>query len=169
MQTIQIRKIIPEEAQDFLSLRQQLDRETKFMLLEPGERPSDVVMVRNQLEQSSQRANQILLGAFSNRRLVGFLSAEGGRYRRSCRTAYVVVGILQEFTGQGLGTRLFAELDSWAHSTAVHRLELTVMSHNQPAIALYRKAGFKVEGEKKDVLWVDDAYVDELMMAKLLD
>jgi len=42
------------------------------------------------------------------------------------------------------------------------------MAHNTPAIGLYRKLGFQVEGTKVHALCVDGIYVDELLMAKLL-
>lgn len=47
------------------------------------------------------------------------------------------------------------------------RLELTVRCDNEPAIHLYRKNGFVVEGVKKHTMRVNGEYVDEYTMAKL--
>jgi Acetyltransferases, including N-acetylases of ribosomal proteins len=46
------------------------------------------------------------------------------------------------------------------------RLELTVMVHNERAIALYKKMGFEIEGTKKRSMRIDGQYVDEYYMAK---
>ena len=64
--------------------------------------------------------------------------------------------------------RLFQEAEVWAQTKNISRLELSVMTHNLPAIALYQKAGFRTEGTRRRSLYVDDAYVDEYWMAKLI-
>jgi len=62
---------------------------------------------------------------------------------------------------------LLAELQFTRHH-AVHRLELTVMVHNERAIRLYKKMGFEIEGTKKHSLLISGSYVDEYHMAKLI-
>ncbi len=42
------------------------------------------------------------------------------------------------------------------------------MAHNLGAVALYEKAGFAIEGTRKQSMLVDGSYVDEHYMAKLL-
>ncbi|MNC96969.1 hypothetical protein D3C83_144820 [compost metagenome] len=44
-----------------------------------------------------------------------------------------------------------------------------MQKRNTRAVALYRKAGFQVEGTKRDSLIVEDEYIDEWFMAKLID
>lgn len=69
---------------------------------------------------------------------------------------------------RGVGTGLLRELELWAAAHAVHRLELTVMAHNQRARELYERMGFAVEGRRRECLLVDGHLIDELYMAKLL-
>jgi putative acetyltransferase len=70
--------------------------------------------------------------------------------------------------GQGIGTALMQALfdyaDRWAQ---VLRLELTVFADNTPAIALYRKFGFEVEGTHRAYALRDGVYCDVLAMARL--
>jgi RimJ/RimL family protein N-acetyltransferase len=80
-----------------------------------------------------------------------------------------VVGIRHKFAGQGIGKKLFEALERWAVEHGLHRLELTVMCHNERAIRLYQKMGYNIEGVKQDSLRVDGRYVDEYYMAKILD
>ncbi len=165
---VEIRQIRESDAKEFLELSKQTDQETRFMLLEPGERLTTVEEVRDHIRSVLSRDNQVILVAESDGRLVGRLAATGGNFRRNKHSVYIVVGILQSFTGQGIGTKLFTELEKWAHEHGIHRLELTVMVHNERAIALYKKMGFEIEGTERHALLVDSTYVDEYLMAKLL-
>jgi RimJ/RimL family protein N-acetyltransferase len=166
---IQIREIREDDAEKFLDLCQQLDLETQFMLLEPGERIITIEEQRERIKNILSRNNQTIFVAEDHQgQLAGHLTAIGGNYNRNRHTVYLVIGILQGFTGQGIGTRLFTQLEKWAHARAIHRLELTVMVHNERAFKLYQKMGFEIEGVKKHNLRVNDKYVDEYEMAKLL-
>lgn len=70
--------------------------------------------------------------------------------------------------GRGVGSALMAALldyaDNWAH---VLRLELTVFTDNAPAIALYRKFGFEIEGTHRAYALRGGEYVDAYAMARL--
>ncbi len=101
-------------------------------------------------------------------KIVGYIRAERGKYRRVFHTAYIVVGILRDYSGKGIGTRLFENLDKWAGENGVRRLELTVECHNHAARHLYEKSGFKIEGIRAGSMLVDGNFVDEYYMAKIL-
>jgi L-phenylalanine/L-methionine N-acetyltransferase len=49
----------------------------------------------------------------------------------------------------------------------VRRLELAVYVDNAPAIALYKKFGFAVEGTRRAAAFRDGAFVDDYVMARL--
>lgn len=158
-------KITPNKADAFLELLLYLDNETRFMMLEPGERKDTVMdLVR---ELSLDESKSIYLGIEEKDNLIGFINAVRGDKKRIKHTAYIVVGILNNYTGKGLGKKLFAEIDKWAVEQHVTRLELTVMTHNTGAIKLYEKMGFKREGIRKKSMIVNGQYVDEFYMAKL--
>lgn len=165
---MRIRAIRESDAEGFLQLCRELDRETSFMLLEPDERISTVEEQRARIADLLATGNSTILVAEVDSRLVGYLAANGGRFRRERQTAHLVIGILQEFTGRGIGTRLFQEVERWARDVGLHRLELTVMTHNQAGIALYKKMGFEIEGTRKEALLVNGNWVDEYFMGKVL-
>lgn len=162
-----IRRIKPEDAEAFLYLRKQLDAETAFMMLEPGERTTSAAEVREQLTGITNQENAALFVLETDERLVGYLSASGGAFKRNKHTAYIVIGILAAYQGQGWGSKLFQTLFTWAEEQQIHRLELTVMAHNAAGIALYKKMGFVKEGTKQECLFVNGQWVDEIMMGKL--
>jgi RimJ/RimL family protein N-acetyltransferase len=163
-----IRAIRESDSEQFLLLGKLLDEETQFMMLEPGERTMTIEEQTQRIRNILSQDNQMIFVVEHENQLVGFLGALGGSYRRNHHCAHIVIGIRENFAGQGIGKQLFETLEKWAMDHKLHRLELTVMSHNERAIWLYQKMGFKTEGIKQDSLWVNDKYVDEYYMAKIL-
>jgi RimJ/RimL family protein N-acetyltransferase len=163
-----IREIKEGDAEEFLNLCRKIDAETSFMMFEPGERPTTIEEQKNEIRYILSRDNQTIFIAENDSHLIGYLIAYGGRYKRNRQTVYIITGILQGFTSQRTGTKLFEEMERWAQEKKIRRLELTVMVNNEAAIALYRKIGFEIEGRKKHSLFINGTYVDEYWMAKLL-
>lgn len=165
---ITIRLVTIDDAAAFLALRQQIDVETKFMMLEPGERQTTVEQERERIAAMLQADNKQTFLAEDDGQLVGWLWANGGDYRRNHHTVHIVIGLRESHTGRGLGARLFEACEQWARDRKLHRLELTVMTHNARGIALYKKMGFEIEGTARHQMQVDGEYVDLHYMSKLL-
>lgn len=73
-----------------------------------------------------------------------------------------------EAQGRGVGSALMRALLDYAdHWAAALRIELTVFTDNQPAIALYRKFGFEIEGTFKGYVMRNGQYADAYAMARL--
>jgi ribosomal protein S18 acetylase RimI-like enzyme len=75
------------------------------------------------------------------------------------------VGLLPQFRGQRIGTRLTKKALAAARAFGLHRVELTVREHNTGAIELYKKTGFTIEGVQRDAVLVDGVYEDLICMA----
>ena len=165
---IDIREIREDDAATLFNLLARVDEETQFMLLEPGERKITIEDQRERIKTILSRNNQTIFVAENDNDLIGYLAAIGGEFKRNRHRAHIVIGILQAFINKKIGTKLFAELEKWTRQHAVHRLELTVMTHNERAIRLYKKMGFETEGTKKHSLLIKGSYVDEYYMAKLI-
>lgn len=164
-----IRPIRESDGEKFLRLGKLLDQETQFMMLEPGERTLSIEEQAQRIRSVLSHDNEMIFVAENEDRLVGFLGAYGGGFHRNRHSAHIVIGILQDHVGQGIGRQLFEALEQWASRQQLHRLELTVMCHNERAIRLYRKMGFQTEGVKRDSLWINGKYVDEYYMARILN
>jgi ribosomal protein S18 acetylase RimI-like enzyme len=158
----------PGDATALLRLKQQLDQETSFMLLEADERDASVPALVSQLEDVARSVNSAVILAELPDGLAGYLELTGGIFRRNRATAYLVMGVLAEAGGRGIGTELLAEAKRWAAAHGLHRLELTVMAHNRRAFGLYSRMGFSVEGRRSECLLIDGRFVDELYMAAIL-
>ncbi len=163
-----IREITEADAEAYLRLARQIDAETRFMMYEPGERRTTVEEQAERIRALRATDNQTMLVVEDAGQLVGYLGAVGGFHRRDHHSVHIFLGLLEAYTGQGLGRRLFEEVEKWARARGLHRLELTVMPHNARGLALYQKMGFEIEGTKKHSLRVEGVYVDEICMGKLL-
>lgn len=137
------------------------------MLFEPGERKTTIEELKRKIKNIKNAKSLILVVEYDGN-MVGFLSAERGFAKRIKHSAYIVIGILKDYRGKKIGTKLFEELEKLALENEITRLELTVMTHNEGGIGLYKKMGFKMEGLKQGSLIIDGKYVDEYYMAKLL-
>lgn len=73
-----------------------------------------------------------------------------------------------DWQGKGIGAALMqAAIDLAAKWLNLFRLELGVYPDNEPAIKLYKKFGFQVEGTQGGYAFRDGQYVDTLMMARV--
>ena len=164
---MEIKKLSGSDSSDLLNLLLKLDTETKFMMLEPGERSASLEDTQNRLTDIDE-SQSAFLGAYDSENLVGYTCFWRGEANRIKHSAYIVMGVLSSHTGQGIGKSLINEIEKWAKKYNVTRLELTVMVHNTNAIKLYEKMGFIKEGVKKNSLFIDGNYVDEYYMGKIL-
>ena len=163
-----IRRAAEADAAAWLELARRIDDETRFMMFEPGERTTTDAEQAKRFRAMEAAGNQAVFLAEVDGEPIGYLGAMGGPFNRSRHRVYLFIGIRDGYQGRGIGTALFTEIEAWARGWGAHRLELTVMPHNTAGLALYRKMGFDIEGTSRDSLCVDGAYVDEIMMAKVL-
>ena len=80
----------------------------------------------------------------------------------------VGMAVRDDWQGKGVGTALMQAVielaDQWLN---LSRLELDVYTDNEPAIKLYRKFGFTVEGTAINYAFRNGQFVDVYLMARL--
>ncbi|GAA0592896.1 GNAT family protein [Virgibacillus siamensis] len=163
------REIKTADAEALVWLTQQVEASSDYMLWEPGEREIDFKKQLNMIENIKHKTNSTIFVAEHDSGLAGYLIAIGGNANRNRHSVYIVIGILPEYRGQRIGSKLFQALEKWALRQGVHRLELTAVTNNKAGLSLYKKMGFEIEGTKRDSLFMDGEFVDEYYMGKLLD
>jgi RimJ/RimL family protein N-acetyltransferase len=75
------------------------------------------------------------------------------------------MGLLPPFRGKGNGAALINATLTEARRKSIMRIELTVYANNKPAIALYKRVGFKREGRLRCAVLLDGHYMDMTLMA----
>lgn len=150
------------------ALIKHVEATSEFMMYGAGERNLTADQQEGMIAKLASDSNSAMFVAEKDGDLIGYLFAIGGGAPRKRHCAYLVAGIAEAHRGSGAGTRLFEELLTWASQAGIHRLELTVISHNEAGIALYKKMGFEIEGTKHHSLFIDGSYIDEYYMYKLI-
>lgn len=157
-----------EDAENSLVLIKEVESTSTFMLMEPGERETTLEQQQKRIELLDKQKNSTIFVAEENGKLIGYLFVMGGSVKRTKHTAYLVIGILEEYRGKGVGTKLFDHVTNWVSKHNISRLELTVVTENESGVALYKKSGFDIEGTKRKSLIINDRSYDEYYMSKLL-
>ena len=110
-----------------------------------------------------------VLLAFCGDTLAGLIDLHRHPGRRA-HVAGLGMGVRDGWTGRGLGTRLMHEAVEYADRwLGLRRLELTVFTDNAPALALYRRFGFVVEGTHRGFALRDGVLADAHFMARLVE
>lgn len=78
------------------------------------------------------------------------------------------MAVRDDWQGKGVGTALMqAAIDMADNWVNLSRLELEVYTDNEPAVKLYQKFGFTIEGAGINYVFRDGKYVDVYFMARL--
>ncbi|MNM34180.1 putative acetyltransferase YhhY [compost metagenome] len=117
-------------------------------------------------ERIAPSTDKFVLGAFAESRLAAIVTfvREPGTKTSHKANLYGMYTI-PEARGYGIGKSLLLELITRAEDCeGVERLNLTVVSDNEPACRLYRSVGFQVYGVERKALKTGGIYYDEDLM-----
>lgn len=132
--------------------------------------------IQRPLSMTQQRIVQpgtggFTLGDFDNARLVGVTTMlMNDRVKMNHSGAIVGVYVHPDVRGQGRGRALMEmTIDRCRSISGLKQVQLSVVTTNTSAKALYESLGFKVYGIEPRALLVDDIYYDEAHMILMLD
>jgi RimJ/RimL family protein N-acetyltransferase len=87
----------------------------------------------------------------------------------SRHVGFIGIAIKKGFRGIGIGTEMMKALEEHARKIGLKVLTLSVFANNQHAINLYKKMGFVETGLVPKRFFKDGSYIDEIIMAKMLE
>jgi len=83
-------------------------------------------------------------------------------------TGWILLGVHDAYQARGIGGKLLHMLTAIASVTiGLRRVQMTVFADNEPAIKLYKRFGFEIEGVHRDFVRRGDGFTDALTMAKV--
>lgn len=98
--------------------------------------------------------------------LVGHVTLWGATLPSRAATLGVLIG--PEHVGRGLGTDAVRLVARYGFRVmGVHRIGLAVAAFNAGGRRAYEKAGFQVEGVRRDAVFLDGRFTDEVLMSLL--
>ncbi len=170
MSTVTIREAQPDDAKALLAfVRQTLADPGLDVPLQPDEFDLSVEEEENILAGYVASDNSIMLLAEVDGSVVGQLGLRGSRRRALRHAAELGMTVSREWRDRGIGTALMERAVVWARGGGVlKRIELRVYVRNAPALHLYQKFGFLIEGRRQRAVWQDNEWVDDYIMALLL-
>jgi len=164
---IEIRPAKIADAKPLIQLKSRLLRETRFLLLEPSEYPGELNVEISFIERYQASENSLFLLALEEGKLLGHIGVQGGSFQRTRHSATLFMAVLEACWGRGIGHRLLESALSWFQSSPLTRQELTTATDNARALSLYQRAGFQLEGIKRQDIMLDDRAVDSYLMSYL--
>ena len=122
--------------------------------------------VREQLAKYGE-GDHILVAAIDDE-VVGVIGLHTSSRPRVNHRGEIGMMVRDDWHGKGVGTAMMRAVidlaDKWLN---LARIELTVFTDNQSAIALYRKFGFEIEGTHRKYAFRDGEFVDAYAMARI--
>ena len=111
------------------------------------------------------------LGAFLDGRVVGNirLFQRNPTHPWIKHIAAFAMAVAKDNWGLGIGHKLLETAESIAGASGIKRIEAEVRCLNASGVALYKKAGFKIEGTREKAAFINGVFQDEYYIAKLID
>ena len=157
-----VRAIRKEDAPGFRTVLDAVSKERKFLARFEAH-PEDRVRA---FVDSNVNLGHPQFVAEEDGQIVGWCDALPGTV--SAGTAHIGhlgMGVLKSQRGKGIGRRLIEATIAGAMAVGLEKIELSVYASNKPAIALYRRFGFREEGKRLRGRLVDGIYDDVFIMA----
>lgn len=160
-----------EMAKEMLAFVRQASGETDFLMRYPEEYDDYTIEKEEEfISGATDNPDACMIMCFIDGKIAGNCQITFSSGIKDGHRASVAIGILQEFWGIGIGTRMFEEMIRLAKERGTTRqIELDFVEGNTRARALYEKMGFRITGIKPDaVRFKDGRFVNKYMMVKVL-
>lgn len=176
--TVTLRSAHTADAEAVCALTASVTSELAYTLFEPGELGHASVRIGKRVRDAVDDPDELRLIAVVDaakapadaQSVVGDMSITAGRWKRLAHVATMGIDIHRDYRRVGLGDAMVREALAWALAHPnIERVELYVYADNLPAVALYRKHGFRVEGKRARYFRTSDGrYFDDLIMARFV-
>ncbi|MEF8807304.1 GNAT family N-acetyltransferase [Natronomonas sp.] len=133
-----------------------------------GETVADIVESENVLLRHNDLQKRVFFVATIHGDVVGWVHINAPEIEKLEHTAELTVGVIDEYRGHGIGSKLLDHGVDWALDNDFEKIYNSVPSINEDAIEFLGSRGWETEATRKDHYKIAGEYVDEVMMAKTL-
>lgn len=164
-----LRSAEKDDAKIMLPFLKRISGESRFMLREADE-CMDMTLEQEQtfIEEYIKGERKCFVVAELDGEFVGNASfVAAGCSRRHAHRALISIALYSEYTGMGIGKRLFSYMLDVIENLGFESAELTVIEGNNRAIHMYESFGFVEIGRIPQAIKYDDgSYADDIFMMK---
>jgi len=170
MSEITIRPIMENDAAAYNAHRRRIsDEPNNNITFSAGEYTRPIEEDRERILAIIADPTQQIFVAAVGEEIVAICACRGATLSAVRHAVSLGIGIDQPYRGRGLGNKLMQTMIDWALADPfINRIELDVFTINRPAINLYLKHGFEIEGRKKHAYFKYGRYVDTYIMGLIL-
>ncbi len=130
-------------------------------------KPMSYWIERMQVERADSTVLTYL--AFHEDRLIGTSTVTHEKSPKTRHSGMVVgVYVRADWRGLHIADELIHACLDWARAEGVTVVKLGVATNNIPAIRCYARCGFTVYGVEPQTLYYNNAFIDELLMARMV-
>lgn len=168
MNNLIVREALISDSKEIYNIFMKTSDETEFLACSSEERRKDGFTVESQkkwLKNIIDSNNKLYVCQY-NKILIGFLGINIFSRKRLSHRATLGINVLKDFWGIGAGSLLMNEAVKHFNSNKqLSKFELEVRIDNTKAINLYKKFGFKIEGEISRYFCINDKYYSAFLMS----
>jgi len=166
---IVIRTVKSKNASSIFHIQKEVVSEGNFLTTASEEFNKTVEQQRDWIEKILQNDKEIMLVAETPKEIVGWIVFLSQNRIRLSHTGSIGMMIKKDFRSMGIGKLLMKGMLDWAEQNPfIEKVSLGVFSTNERAIALYKSMGFIEEGRKIKEFKINDEYIDDILMYKLV-
>jgi len=143
------------------AIRAAIDEKTYVV----AESMADVLDHQNVLLRHNALESRMFFVATVDNEVVGWVHLNMPEMEKLSHTAELTVGVLEEYRGHDIGSRLLKRGTKWANSNGIEKLYSSVPSANETAIEWLEDHGWEVEAVREDHYTLAGEHMDEVMMA----
>ena len=163
--SIRVRRANPRDAKALVALARAIGAEPEGWLITAGEWRT-VGEERRHLRAVRGSPRAAVLVADTDEGIVGRLSILRDDNPACDHVADVGLMVAKGSRRQGVGSALLAAAEQWAGSVGISKIELHVFPHNEAALALYRRAGYREVGLRRGHFRRAGRLIDAILMEK---
>ncbi|KMT22919.1 GNAT family N-acetyltransferase [Clostridium cylindrosporum] len=164
-----IRKAVVEDTEEILNISNQVAGETSNLSYSKGEYYMTYDQQYSYISRLKDSRNSCFLVGIIDGKIVASVTFLSSSRKRMEHRGEMGIAVLKDFWGVGVGKALMDCFLKWAKSNGItKKIDLLVREDNIPAISLYLKFGFQIEGRISKGMLVDSRFYDIYLMGKTL-
>lgn len=145
-------------------IRQVIDGQTYIV----GETVSDQLSNVDTLLHGDTASPPIYFVALVDGEVIGWVQLEGREPAKLNHVVYLTMGLLDEYRGLGIGSKLMDRAVEWADDHGYVKVASNIPATNDSAVEFLTQSGWEKEALRPDHYQIDGELVDEVLLSQYL-